>query len=158
MRRVNETDYGEYIKWARANTANTVYPCSIAEGFQTGEIYVNDGPGAGSVFFWHHCGFGYISGDPSDGFLNDICSMMTEGHVGRRLVLITSDDHVTAFFRHKDVHMDRRAEYAYPQNGHTAGKAVSDYRIERIDRDNISKIEGRIIPSFSWGSPEKRTV
>ncbi len=30
-----------------------------------------------TVFFWHYCGFGYISGKPSDGFLNQekVCAV-----------------------------------------------------------------------------------
>ena len=76
MRKVSEKNYRYYIPWAEENTANTVYPCSIAEGFQSGDIYVNDGENPESVFFWHHCGFGYISGKASDAFMNDIYSEM----------------------------------------------------------------------------------
>lgn len=96
MRKVSEKDYKKYIMWAKANTANKVYPCSIAEGFQSGDIYVNDGTDVEAVFFWHYCGFGYISGNPSgnpsDELMNDIYSEMISGHSGKRLVLITSDD------------------------------------------------------------------
>ena len=66
MRKVPTSDYKLYIPWARENTANNIYPCSIAEGLQPGNIYVNDGQNIESVFFWHYCGFGYISGKPSD--------------------------------------------------------------------------------------------
>ena len=104
MRKVPTSDYKLYIPWARENTANSIYPCSIAEGLQPGDIYVNDGQNIESVFFWHYCGFGYISGEPSDRMLNDIYEKMTSSHSERRLVLITSDDEVTAFFRDKDVH------------------------------------------------------
>lgn len=48
-------------RWDRDNTANNVYPCSIAEGIQSGDIYVNDDADVETVFFWHYCGFGYIS-------------------------------------------------------------------------------------------------
>ena len=113
MRKVPTSDYKLYIPWARENTANSIYPCSIAEGLQPGDIYVNDGQNIESVFFWHYCGFGYISGEPSDRMLNDIYEKMTSSHSERRLVLITADDEVTAFFRDKDVQMDLRAEYTY---------------------------------------------
>ena len=43
MRRVPEKDYRKHIRWARDNTANNVYPCSIAEEIQSGDIYVNEG-------------------------------------------------------------------------------------------------------------------
>ncbi len=155
MRKINEKDYKEYSSWARENTANQVYPCSITEGFQSGEVYVNDGPDVESVFFWHYCGFGYISGHASDDFLQDIYSEMISGRNERRLVLITADDDVTAFFRNRNVLIDSRAEYAYPCRDGFDVIDESEYRIERITRENISKIEGRIIPSFSWESREQ---
>ena len=65
MRKVPANDYKLYVPWARQNTANNVYPCSIAEGLQPGDIYVNDGSQTDAAFFWHYCGFGYISGKPS---------------------------------------------------------------------------------------------
>ena len=106
MRKINEKEYKEYSSWARENTANRVYPCSIIEGFQSGDVYVNDGPDVEAVFFWHYCGFGYISGNASDAFLQDIYSEMISGRNGRPLVLITADDYVKAFFRNKNVLID----------------------------------------------------
>ena len=91
MRKVSEKDYRKFITWAKNNTADNVYPCSIAEGIQSGDIYVNDDADVETVFFWHYCGFGYISGKPSDEFLNDIYFRMISDDIGRRLVLITSD-------------------------------------------------------------------
>ena len=159
MRKVPANDYKLYVPWARQNTANNVYPCSIAEGLQPGDIYVNDGPQIDAVFFWHYCGFGYISGKPSYQMLNDIYEKMTSSHSERRLVLITSDDDVTAFFRGKDVQMDYRAEYTYhpeAKNQATVNAAEStQFHIEQINPANISRIHGRIIPSFSWDSPDR---
>lgn len=152
MKRVSKEDHKDFISWAKANTANRVYPCSIAEGFQSGDIYVNDGDEPEAALFWHYCGFGYISGKASEEFLSEIYEEMTSG-LERRLVLITADDDVAAFFRDKDVQMDSRAEYVYlpKRNSGTA----AGFQIEQIDASNISKIGGRIIPSFSWESPEQ---
>lgn len=155
MRKTDEKDYKEYSSWARENTANRVYPCSITEGFQSGEVYVNDGPDVEAVFFWHYCGFGYISGHASDTFLQDIYFEMISSRNGRRLVLITADDDVTAFFQDKNTVIDSRAEYAYPHHGGCDVADESEFRIERITRENVSMIEGRIIPSFSWESSEQ---
>ena len=154
MEKVSKNNYRNYISWAKDNTANMVYPCSIAEGFQPGDIYVNDRANVKSVFFWHYCGFGYISGKASDELLGDIYSEMISGNNGRRLVLITADDDVTAFFRDRDVLIDSRAEYSYLHLENAIGIGTDMFRIEKIDTNNISKIEGRIIPSFSWDSSE----
>ena len=156
MRKVSEKEYRKFIMWARDNTANSVYPCSIAEGIQSGDIYVNDDTDIETVFFWHYCGFGYISGKPSDEFLNDIHFRMISNHIGRRLVLITSDDKVKVFFRDKEVHLDSRLEYSYsPHHRYISEIDINGFRIEQIDEENLSRIEGRIIPSFSWESPDQ---
>ena len=161
MKKVSEDDHKDFISWAKANTANRVYPCSIAEGFQSGDIYVNDGDEPEAALFWHYCGFGYISGKASEEFLSEVYEEMTSG-LERRLVLITADDDVIAYFRDKDVLMDSRAEYAYLPKGEPGAAVESgnadvaaDFQIEQIDAGNISKIGGRIIPSFSWESPEQ---
>lgn len=156
MRKVSEKEFRKFIMWARDNTANSVYPCSIAEGIQSGDIYVNDDTDIETVFFWHYCGFGYISGKPSDEFLNDIHFRMISNHIGRRLVLITSDDKVKDFFRDKEVHLDSRLEYSYsPHHRYISEIDINGFRIEQIDEENLSRIEGRIIPSFSWESPDQ---
>ena len=161
MKRVSKDDHKDFISWAKANTANRVYPCSIAEGFQSGDIYVNDGDEPEAALFWHYCGFGYISGKASEEFLSEVYEEMTSG-LERRLVLITADDDVIAYFRDKDVLMDSRAEYVYLPKGEPGAAVESgnadvaaDFQIEQIDAGNISKIGGRIIPSFSWESPEQ---
>ena len=38
MRKILESDYNTYIPWAKDSIANAVYPCSIAESFQSGDI------------------------------------------------------------------------------------------------------------------------
>ena len=60
MEKVSGNNYRNYILWAKENTANMVYPCSIAEGFQSGDIYVDDDADLSAEFFWHYGGFGYI--------------------------------------------------------------------------------------------------
>ena len=155
MRRIRDIEYTDYVQWAKMNTANQVYPCSIAEGFQTGDIYVNDDSVDSAVLFWHYCGFGYISGKASDTFLSEIYSEMVSCDNGRRLLLITSDDDIIAFFRNKDVLMESRAEYSYLSQKKESSIVADGFQIERINLDNIHRIEGRIIPSFSWDTSEQ---
>ena len=42
MRTIDAAHHGKYIAAALDNTANRVYPLSIAEGVQAGDIFVND--------------------------------------------------------------------------------------------------------------------
>lgn len=157
MKKVAMTDYRNYIHWARRCTANEVYPLSIAEGFQSGDIFVNDGDTTESVLFWHCCGFGYISGAAFDAFLADIYKMFFEAKPKKRFVLITDDEKVAEFFRQKGMETEERYEYDYDEEK-GAGDISYDkerFRIAGIDTLNITKIKGRIVPSFSWESPER---
>ncbi len=149
MRKISEREYSNYLLQAMSNTANCVYPCSVVQGFQSGDVFDNDGKTVESVLFWHYCGFAYVSGKPSLSFLTDIYELMISDEKDRRLVLITDDDETIHFFEEKDARITLRAEYSYnPQSA--CDLRLNDYEIERIDKNNISKIEGRIIPSFSW--------
>ena len=152
MRRIAENDYHKYILWAKANTANRVYPCSIAEGFQSGDIYVNDGGDTETVLFWHYCGFAYISGTVSekvlDEMMDDICRKSA-----RRMLLITDHDFVIHYFKHRGKEIGKRVEYDYDCAGVTV-KDHADIDIRRIDAGNIGAISGKVIPGFSWENSE----
>ena len=86
LKKINESVYQEYIDAAKECTANRVYPMSIANGIQTGEIYTD---GMGSVLFWHYCGFAYISGGANPGFLEEIYQEFLVSDTERRFLLIT---------------------------------------------------------------------
>ena len=132
------------------NTANTVYPMSIAEGFQTGDIYVNDGDEITSVVFWHYCGFGFISGTPSKSFLDEITDLDGD----RRLILITNEDWIADFYRERSYEISDRIEFIW--GGEYKPVPVNEeFSIEPITSDNILSIKGRIVPSFSWSSPQE---
>ena len=138
MKKVSESEYLKYVPWARANTANRVYPCSIAEGFQSGDIYVNEGADVETVLFWHYCGFAYFSGSVSERILRELVNSVCQQDK-RRMLLITDAELAIRFFRQKGEEIGRRIEYEY------AGQ---------IDSDNIHAITGRIIPPFSWKETE----
>jgi hypothetical protein len=61
---INSTEF------ARNCTSNTVYPLSIEEGFQDGNVIFSDDSKA--ALFWHYCGFAYLSGRVEESFLEKI--------------------------------------------------------------------------------------
>ncbi|MBO4290197.1 MAG: GNAT family N-acetyltransferase [Lachnospiraceae bacterium] len=171
MRKIETAQYSEFIAKARANTANQIYPASIAEGIQEGDIYVSDADDAAAVLFWHYCGFAFITGEPSERFLRqlseDVCFSQD-----RRMVLITHDEAVVRFFKDRGYETGGRIEYCYgeaagrapesdaasghaPETESVEGEAFSPFRLERIDRENYDRITGRISPRFSWQSAEE---
>ena len=152
MKKVPESDYTMYLPWARANAANRVYPCSIAEGFQSGDIYVNDGAEVETVLFWHFCGFAYITGAVSGRLLGEILNEVCFRD-RRRMLLITEDDRIVSFFRHADAEIGRRIEYEYA--GMAADRQTqTEIEIAKIDSHNFRAISGNIVPAFSWKMTE----
>ena len=138
----------EYIPWAEKSPCNQVYPLSIAENRQFGDIYVDDTENPKLVLFWHYCGFAYLSGSVSDQNLREIADNFCH-RSKRRMVLITDDDFTVGFFRKRNVTIANRIEYDYAggclhDHGHT------ELEIRRIDEKNIRLITGRIIPTFFW--------
>ena len=150
MRKVEFQKHKEYISQARAVTTDNAYPLSIALELQTGDIYESDDKEA--VLFWHYCGFGYISGNPSDCFLNEVHYLMESGM--RRLLLITNDDRVITYMETLGCKTGYRFEYSY-EGADPVTINTDRFRIVPIDKNNIMKIRGRIIPSFSWENDEQ---
>ena len=52
-----------YLEYAKRCSSNRVYPLSIVEGLQDGDIIPDDENDIKSVLFWHYSGFAYLSGD-----------------------------------------------------------------------------------------------
>ena len=141
-----------YADLARRCTANRVYPLSIAQGFQTGDIFADDDNDVKAALFWHYAGFAYLSGEVSDAFLDRIYRQFFLKETDRRFVLITDDPHAVDLFKDKDgISLDKRVGYRY-EGGPQPDIPVCAYRIEPITQANIKRINGRIVPSFSWAS------
>ena len=71
-----------------------VYPLSILEGIQTGEIFVDDDEAPTAALMWHYCGFANILGSYDENFIEETMKLMQdplEGHSGR-MALQTEND------------------------------------------------------------------
>ena len=152
----------KYTEYAKQCSSNIIYPLSIAEGFQDGEIIPDDEEKTKAVLFWHYAGFAYISGNIETPFLETIYQRYFRNEIRRRFILITDDPKVIAFFSDKsDIELDRRVEYSYCGNaeycdeGYLRDKWKCEYAIERITTFNYDRIHGKIIPAFSWSSKEQ---
>ena len=138
----------EYISWAKRNTCNHVYPLSIAENRQYGDIFVDNVIDPHSVLFWHYCGFAYLTGEASDAVLKEITEEISVKSK-RRMILITDDPSVISFMDNMGCVISKRFEYGY--DGMPCGcKNSFGFEVKKIDVNNIHSITGRIIPSFSW--------
>ena len=146
----------DYIEYAKITSSNRVYPLSIAEGYQNGDIITDNVDDVQCVMFWHYCGFAYLSGKVTEPFLNRICEDYFRKETKRRFVIITDDEKVIQFFEGKEgLVMDQRKEYRF-SDGVTFYEEDfnTDLKIEKINAYNIKAIQGRIIPAFSWDSDD----
>ena len=152
MRRIDTSKYSEYIEYAKECTANHVYPLSIATGTQDGDIYIDD---KGCVIFWHACGFVYISGNVGPDALETIYQEFLVKDSERRFLLITDSELVTEYYAsHDSLLFENRIEYVHSGILGNPPVLEDSFEFERITRENIGDIRGRIIPSFSWKSDE----
>ena len=150
LRKIDRSEYKEYIKYAEDCTANRVYPVSIAAGLQDGEIYTDD---KGCILFWHYCGFAYISGDISPDVLEGIYQQFFVPDTERRFLLITDSEFVSDYYSSRDVlRSGKRIEYTHAGLPENLPVLDAGFVVERITAANIGVIQGRIIPSFSWKS------
>ena len=143
--------YAGFTAYAQAVPFGRVYPLSMTEGRQTGDIFT-DGR---AVLFWHFCGFAFVSGEADDAFLGEVYALMKHG--GRRLVLFADGDLAGRFCGKYGITADRRLFFVYPE-----GKPAPElpplpdgFEMRLLHGGIVSRIAGRITPAFSWESTER---
>ena len=102
MREVACGEYVQYVNIASLNQCGKVYPLSIAEGIQSGDIFTYEENNKAEVLFWAHCGFAYLSETVNDIFLKEIYEYMTDENMPRRFLLMTDSEKVESYFRTKE--------------------------------------------------------
>lgn len=155
MEKLDKSEYHGAARYITDSAHGGIYPLSIAEMIQPGDIYTD----AGSVLFWHYCGFAHIYGECSEASLDRVYEQfLSENAVtSRRFILFTPDERITRHFSgNPGILTEKRLffEYSAPQNARLS--ALPDgYEICEISKENICKINGRITPYFSWDSSDK---
>ena len=151
MREAAKADFSAYLPQARTASGDSLYPCAIAEGIQSGNI-ITDG---NAVLFHHYCGFAFLSGSPDDIFMDYIADRLLHPAPERRFVLISDDPAICSRLSALDglTRSDRiyyRTEQAPPEFALPDGMALC-----RITPELLPLIRGRIVPAWSWESPEQ---
>ena len=98
---------------------NRIYPLSIAEDFQKGEIFADNAENPNALLFWHYCGFAYLAGRYDEQFLNEILDMMhhpTENHRNRLVLHTNNDDRLSQLIlKNKDIKRKERYCFEYAE-------------------------------------------
>lgn len=66
--KLNPIQYSDLIKIARTHDCGCVYPLSVAEGIQEGDIFTKSVDDLKTILFWTQSGFAYLSGDIDESF------------------------------------------------------------------------------------------
>ena len=151
------TDFGKIAYLADRITVEKVYPLSIIEGFQKGEILVDDEENPTVALIWHYCGFANVTGDYNQGFIEEIMQMMQdppEGHSGRMALQTENDDRLQdLIMRSPGVARSERYVFAFAGEKSDISNTMKA-KLEPISSENYELMRGRIVPTFSWQSKE----
>ncbi len=127
-----------------------VYPRSVTEGFQTGEMTVI----GKAMIIWHYCGFAHILSSCDADSLDQIYDIMTKGD--RRMVLFTDSADIVKYLKGKGAKASTRIFYEYGGDTPDPDSLLPEgFAFREMDSELIDRLEGRIVPSFSWDDKEK---
>lgn len=148
--KIKPEEYNQYSRCIADMYYGAVYPYSIVEGFQHGEIFSN----SRSVLFWHYCGFAFLYGEYDNSFLDFVSDLMT--NADRRFILFTNDTPVENYFRKiENAVIEKRMFFNYGKDVSPEIPRLPDgFELCEINADLLKKIKGGITPYFSWDSAE----
>lgn len=152
--KINSPQYPNLIDNASTHDCGSVYPLSVVEGIQEGDIFTNSMKDYEKVLFWAHCGFAYLSGNIDEHFLDDIyeCMLDRTKSNAKRFLLMTRNEYVQKYFEQKDnVVEEKRYLFQYSgTKGYTESPLPDGYELREIDVPLLKKISGKIVPSLFW--------
>ena len=152
------SDYSKVKHLLERINVEKVYPLSIMEGLQKGEIFVDDAENPTDALIWHYCGFAHIVGDYGEESIEEIIDMMKnplDGHSGRLALQVENDIHLQQLMQ-KEPMVRRYERYVFRFVGVKSTIPFEmESKLKRISSDNYELMTGRIIPTFSWESRDE---
>lgn len=143
--------------------AEKIYIYSMLENRQKGRVFVDNIDNIQNVLFWHYCGFAYVAGNGENEVFNHSLGKFIQGDYEAnqsRFVLAVAEEKWKEVLRQlsKSDTIYERTRYQFKFNPRKFmiedWKIPEGYKLKEIDEDLINKLEGRIIPSFSWENAE----
>lgn len=150
MEKLNAVSYPGIIQQIKNTPCGTVYPLSIAEMNQYGDVYKE----RDSLLLWHDCGFAFLYGVCDNRFLETIYEIFlgADSNLSRRFILFSAQPDVIKFFQNKqDIVLGSRYNFEYsPEKTGSRIEIPPDYQICQFNQNLFDNIPGRITPRFSW--------
>ena len=154
MKKVESQIFSNYVRYADTIEFGKVYPLSIAEKVQNGDIFTNTLSDHQTILFWHYSGFAFLSGKYDKSFLEFVYKLMLNksSEISRRFILFVNNKHIEEFFHTKDnIVVERRYFFEYLKECHIVNPVLPvGYELREIDAELLPKIKGKIVPAFSW--------
>ena len=152
------TDYRKIDPLRDQIRIEKVYPLSILEGMQKGEIFVDHEEAPTVALVWHYCGFANILGAYDERFMDETMKMMQdppEGHSGRMALQTENDDRLEELILRTPM-VVKHERYLFAFTGKKDNIPHSqEIELKEITADDYELMKGRIIPSFSWENKEE---
>lgn len=154
MYKAEPKEYINYIKYIDEAGCGTVYPYSVAELIQQGDIFSN----SRSFLYWHYSGFAFLYGEYDEHFLKFAYDLLLNSGTAnsRRFILFVTDKAVERFFRNfENITIEKRFFFEYRKEYPSAITDLPDgFRLCEIDSELLTKLNGNITPFFSWDCPD----
>ena len=154
MKKLTTAEYTDAEGLIRPDQCGAVYPYSVTEGFQTGDVYLQ----GNAALIWHQCGFAFLCGDYDTGTLSAVYEtfLSPHGNLPRRFVLFADSPEVTAYFSGMPfLTVEERIFFAYSGHAKDTPALPDGFRLAEINGALLAQISGRITPAFSWESAEQ---
>lgn len=151
MVKLNKERYG--ILKDLAKKYQNVYSDSVIEGYQSGDIWVDNNILPEVALVWHYCGFAYFIGKPYNDFLVQVYNIMQKKSE-RRFVLQVYDDDIDKFFSQKNnLLQNYRYIFKYqPKDTSEKHLIPTELKIREMNYNDIADMNMKIMPDFSWKS------
>ena len=148
MELINSSEYEAFIPIAEKIPFCTVYPLSVAQGFQSGQIYRF----GSCILFRHRNNFSFFTGTPEKGELMELHELtLKEG-----LKLMCSDPDICGrICSLGGLEMIPRDNYTYPRDSAPDAELPEGFSLRSIDEELFRCITGRVPPSLFWRDYEE---
>jgi len=148
MKKCRFSEYAKVSKLLSPSACGAIYPRSVLEGIQPGDVYTDGSAG----LIWHYSGFAFLCGEITQSLLHTVYSQFLQPNAEqpRRFLLFSEQTDVTAFFAQQpNLLIEQRQFFSFA--GTPQPPALpSGTQLAEIDSTLLRSLCGRITPSFSW--------
>ena len=154
LHKLDSIQYSDLISIAGTHKCGSVYPLSVAEGIQEGDVFSDSVDTLEKVLFWTQSGFAYLFGEVDEPFLEDIYDIMLDRNKTneKRFILMSKDEYAENYFKTKDdICIEKRYLFEY-----AGDKIINEFHLpsgcelKEMDEELLKKISGTIVPSLFW--------